>query len=91
MSKEEKIIIAVAAGVLLLILMKKSGGDGEKVTENYSPVEGWLSGAGGFAGQLNNVAQDAIDNATDQVIKIGDRIHSWRMDSRNNGYGNMIW
>lgn len=90
MSKEEKIIIAVAAGVLLLIFMKKSGG-GEKVTENYSPVEGWLSGAGGFAGQLNNVAQDAIDNATDQVIKIGDRIHSWRMDNRNNGYNNMIW
>ncbi|MBR3204207.1 MAG: hypothetical protein IKN49_04555 [Elusimicrobiaceae bacterium] len=87
MDKKKILIIAVVGVVVLLVSKKKK----ETVTENYSKAEGLTSAAGGFASQLNDIAQNAIDNATEQVIKLGDNIARWSTHRYNNAKDNYVW
>lgn len=88
MDKTTKILLVVGVGVVALLLLRKQG---EKVTENYSTAEGWSSALGGLHQTLHNTTQDAINNATDQVIKLGDKIADWRNRRYNNAQSQMLW
>ena len=94
MDKNSKFLILDGVGVLVLIWLKKScamGGGGETVTENYSAAEGWLSGMGNFHNTLNDSINRNINNATDQIIKLGDKAAEWRTHRYNNAQQNLIW
>ena len=93
MDKNTKILILAGVGVLLLIWLKKSGamGGGETVTETRSAAEGWLNGMGNFHNTLNDSINRNINNATDQIIKLGDKATEWRTHRYNNAQQNLIW
>lgn len=87
MDKKTILILAVAAVAVVLVMQRRK----ETVTENYSKAEGLTSAAGGFASRLNDIAQNAIDNATEQVTTLGDNIARWSTHRYNNAKENYVW
>lgn len=93
MDKNTKILLIAGVGLFLLVWLKKSGtmGSGESVTETRSAAEGWLNGMGNFHNTLNDSINRNINNATDQVIKLGDKISEWRNSRLNNAREGLRW
>lgn len=93
MDKNTKILVLVGVGLFLLVYLKKSGamGGGESVTENRSAAEGWLNGMGNFHNTLNDSINRNINNATDQVVKLGEKIAEWRNRRLNNAREGLRW
>lgn len=85
---KNKILILLVVGVAAVLLLKKNK---ETVTQNYSKAEGLTSAAGDFAERLNDIAQNAIDNATEQVTTLGDNIARWSTHRYNNAKDNYLW
>lgn len=72
---KKKILLVAAVAVAAVLLLKKK--QPATTVVEPSPVEGYTNAAASFAERLDGVAQNAINNATNQVVTLGNSISTW--------------
>lgn len=73
---QKKLLLVAAAAVLLFVALKKRQEE-EEVVQNYSKAEGLAAAGNSIMEAGNNTAQNAINNATNQIGKLGGFISDW--------------
>lgn len=88
MDKKIIVLLAFAAVAFLALKKREPGGGGAGAT---TPVGAWAGAANSLTTTANSAAQNAISNATGQVVTLGNNIAGWAQqvhDNRINDYNN---